>query len=349
MTTHGAGSGDWVPFSAVIGHRDPVRLLRRAVASGRPAHAYLFLGPPGVGKGTLARALVSALFCRAPGPEGEPCGRCRECRALQEGRHPDLHLLRPPAGKARLGIEGVREAIAEANRPPFQAPWQAFLFERAEALTPEAANALLKTLEEPPPRTLLLLCAPSPQDLLPTLVSRCAPVPLRPVPFELLRTGLEERGIPAEEAALLAALAGGVPGRALALAGDPGRLEARRAALDELRALLAAGVGGRIEAAGRLEALFRKDPQALFERLRLWRSWWQDLLHLKVGTEGVLGNPDRREELEAVVGDLALTEIREALTALLEGERHLRANVNPRLALEALLLAWPRWGDGGPV
>ncbi|RMF26035.1 MAG: DNA polymerase III subunit delta', partial [Chloroflexi bacterium] len=147
----------------VIGHEGAVALLQRAVMTGRLGHAYLFTGPTGVGKGTLAQALAQAVLCTGDAP---PCGRCRACRLVEAGHHPDLHWLAPQDGS--LKIEQVRELERQLALTPVEGSRHVAVLEGMEQATVGAANALLKTLEEPPPAVLLILLTEEADALLPT-------------------------------------------------------------------------------------------------------------------------------------------------------------------------------------
>jgi len=195
-----------------------VAQLEAEAAAGRLAHAYMFVGPAGVGRGTLAQALFMALNCERPA-EGMACGACGSCRRALAGGHEDLIVLAPPsqAASSQIKVEALREAIRATVFAPFGGGWRMILIRRAEHLNPASANALLKTLEEPPPKNILVLTVQDAQELLPTLVSRCRKVSLRPLAAELIAAELERRGEEPDAARLKAGLAAGSLGRALEL------------------------------------------------------------------------------------------------------------------------------------
>ncbi|MGZ3639583.1 MAG: DNA polymerase III subunit delta', partial [Ktedonobacterales bacterium] len=168
----------------VIGHQQAQMLLTRAVASGQVSHAYLFAGPDAIGKTTLALAFAQLLECEQPDlPGGEPCGVCASCRKVQHGNHPDVTLVEPEEGKRLLGVDAVREAVVRlANLAPSTGRWRVFILPNVDRMTANTVNALLKTLEEPPPGVVLLLTSAEPENLLPTLLSRCQLVTLQPLP-----------------------------------------------------------------------------------------------------------------------------------------------------------------------
>src|SRR5919204_260715 len=175
----------------MIGHRRAVRSLQRVVASGTLAHAYLITGPAQIGKRTLARELAAALNCDAP-PQDRPCHGCRNCRMTAHEQHPDLIVVERSDGRKDLRVEDVRAARASVDWRPYQGRYKVYLFVDADEMNPAAANALLKTLEEPPPLVVHVLTASQAEAVPPTVLSRCRVLPLQPVPVDDLAAGLQE-------------------------------------------------------------------------------------------------------------------------------------------------------------
>ena len=196
-------STDW----GIVGHDWAVRLLQRALERDELSHAYLFTGPPNVGKGTVASALAQALLCEAV--EGRPCGTCQGCHLLESGNHPDFHHVEPETAAGSMRIAQVRELSRQLSLTPSLAQHRVAILSDFHRATPSAANALLKTLEEPPSYVLLMLLAPDTDSLLPTIVSRCQVVPFQPLAPATVEQSLVERwGVDAELAQLLAHLTG---------------------------------------------------------------------------------------------------------------------------------------------
>jgi DNA polymerase-3 subunit delta' len=331
-------------FRDIVGQDRVLALLRAALRQGRLAHAHLFLGPEGVGRATVARALAAALNCHRPREDGDACGDCPSCRRLQAGTHPDFLVISPEKDKSQISIERVREFRRLTAYPPLDGGWRVALIKPAEALTAQndaAANALLKTLEEPPPRHLLILTAGVEADLLPTVVSRCQKLSFVPLPFSLVAQELERRrGLPPEDARLLAALSRGSLGRALAL--DPEELKRQRAqVLSDLDTLARGAPGQMLDWAARVN----KSKAEVENFLLLARLWYRDLLLSWLqAPPALLAHQDlaARLEEEKLAGAPELWFAR--LSALSAAGRHLKANLNPELTLNILGLQMGRTG-----
>ncbi len=204
----------WAVFGKLAGQDSVVEQLRAAVAApGGLTHAWLFTGPPGSGRSVAARAFAAALLCAEQG-----CGECPSCRQVAAGTHPDLLLVRPDG--LSYGVRQTRELVLKAASSPVYRGWRIVLFEDADRATEQAANALLKAIEEPPPRTIWLLCAPSAADLPTTIRSRCRLITLRTPPTAAVAEILEREGVGHEDAIAAARASLGHIGRARRLATD---------------------------------------------------------------------------------------------------------------------------------
>lgn len=193
-------------FDNIIGHSRPIKVLRQAIRNNRIAHAYLFAGPDGIGKRTTAYAFAAALNCELNSDHA--CGQCRSCRKIIDGNHPDFMLVSPDGNFIK--IEQVREIGRQLHFAPHEGRTRSVLFLDSEKLNPGAANALLKTLEEPRPNNLLILISANPQQLLPTILSRCQRINFSPLPVENIEAyAREELEIEPGKARLLARLSGG--------------------------------------------------------------------------------------------------------------------------------------------
>lgn len=245
-------------FAGLVGQDAVIETLTAAVAGDGMTHAWLFTGPPGSGRSVAARAFAAALQCDRGG-----CGECHECHTAIGGSHPDVNIV-VPAG-LHLLIAEAREIVASAARAPSRGRWQVTVIEDADRMEERTGNTLLKALEEPPPRGVFLLCAPSPEDLLPTIRSRCRSVTLRIPPYDAVAAHLEREGIAADVAAFAARAAQGHVGRARRFAVDEHAQRRRREVL-ELPTQVAS-VGGCFAAAATLVAAARDEAAAVTDEL----------------------------------------------------------------------------------
>jgi DNA polymerase-3 subunit delta' len=309
-----------------------VDLLAHSIAARKPSHAYLFVGPAQIGKQTLARALAQAILCTG---EDAPCSQCRACRLVERGRHPDVHTVEPEGDRIKIGaIRSLQHALALS---PVEGPYRICLIDQFDRATTPAANALLKTLEEPPETVILILTASGTESLLPTIVSRCQVIALRTLPTTRVSAALRDRGMEAPRARLLARLSRGRIGWAIAAAQDERFLETRASVLGEIAALSQGTYTERFAWAEQLS----KHPERVPAVLDTMTSWWRDVLLLAAGSEAPLANVDRQEELETWAGRFGLSDARRALHALRETAWRLERNANMRLALEVLALELP--------
>ena len=335
-------------FAEIIGQERAVDALRAALRRGALHHAYLLSGPEGVGKGLTARLLAQAANCERD--DGDACGACASCRKIARGVHPDVIIVERERDMARAGrwepkggrtpsrdivIDQIRELVdRRLSLRRFEGRRRFVILDPADAMNPQAQNAILKTLEEPPPDTTLVLVSSSADGLLPTVRSRCLRLPFGPLPDALLAERLAAEGRAPDVARLATTLAAGSLGKALAL--DEEAIAARRAAVEEAAALPPDDARPWIAFAGRHGAK-RERAREVCELLLVWL---RDVLVVATVGEGV---PLALEDLgEATVRaarlgpEVALRRIDSVRRAILA----LRHNASGPLALEHMFIGW---------
>jgi len=339
-----------MPFSELIGQDRALGHLRSALARGALHHAYLFGGPQGVGKGTAARLLAQAGNCEAPGPD-RPCGACGPCRKIARRNHPDVLELAEERVMAKQGrwepkggrtpskdivVDQIRDLVDHrlALRR-FEGRRRFVVIDPADAMNPQAQNALLKSLEEPPDETTFVLVAANPDLLLPTIRSRCARVAFAPLPDDLVARRLADEGTAPEEARAVAALAGGSLGRALAL--DPRVLREREAAVAAAAALDPDDASTWI-AFAREQGESR---EAARETCELLQIWLRDVLAvLAAGEAAPLALGDLADRTRAAARALDAADVAWRVALARQAVEALKQNAAPALALERMLIGW---------
>ena len=344
--------------------------LERAVASGRASHAYLFVGAPGSGKFDAAWALAQALICERGG-----CGACDACVRVARHTHPDVHYLAPESATGYL-IGQTRDLIDEVALSPIRAAHKVYILDRAEQLRANSANALLKTLEEPPDDVTFILLGTSSDTILPTIVSRCQCVPFRMVsPLDAARSVSQATGLPQERCRMAVSVAGS-PARAMEFLKSAERQEARRALVRAIDALphadeadvlasakelvkavkaplaevestqkavlerdadyLSRGALKQLEERNRRE-LTARERSGIMEVLAAARSLIRDVLITLEQAPGGIVNVDARPVVDRLVNTTDPAGALCALDAVTAAERAVRRNVTPQLALEVML------------
>lgn len=319
-------------FADIIGQQKSLAVLRGALANNRLHHAYLFIGPEGVGKRTSAITLAMALHCQEKNRDS--CGRCVECARIKARNHPDVREIALLPGKKEISIQQIREMEKELHYRSFTGGRKIAIVDPATLLNPAAQNALMKTLEEPPKDSLLILISPSAGALLPTLRSRCLRVNFGPIPRQLLAGFLtSKKGQLPEEAELLAALSMGSLGVALEMDGKALR-EARREWGGMLAALKTGDYRGAMDVA---ETLASSREEAL-KFLDWVQSWYRDLLVQGFRQDsGDVVNQDMLAELQRQQAKVALEQILSVAAHASVAARKIQRNLNRRMVLEQFL------------
>jgi DNA polymerase-3 subunit delta' len=336
----------------IIGQDRVVSLLQHSLESGTLAHAYLFIGPAHVGKMTLATNLAQALNCEAT---EKPCLECDSCQKIAAGKHADVQVIglkrnEDEAEAKLISIEQIKDIQHSASLPPFEGRHKVFIINGAELLSIEAANCLLKTLEEPADKVLFLLLTMNEKSLPSTVVSRCQRLEMPPLSIsEAARALAEKHGIESDRARLFAGLSHGCPGWALNAVSDDSALRQRDAEIDRLLGIIKASTEERFEQAAQLAARFSQNRRAIYDVLELWLDFWRDLMLVKLGGDDMITNIDRKKELVEIAGGYLMIQMRDYMESIRAAWVQLRQNVNARLALEVLMLDMPQSEERGSV
>ncbi|WP_456374587.1 DNA polymerase III subunit delta' [Thiolapillus sp.] len=310
-------------------HDDLWQRLQGSLTQGRLPHALLFAGPSGLGKQAFARRLAYSVLCEHPDASGDACGACRQCLLLKAGSHPDLRLITPEEDSSTIRIDAIRSLVGGNTLSVGEGTHRVFVIEPAHAMGQAAANALLKTLEEPIPGTLLLLVSSAPQKLPITIRSRCQllrfPTPVEAVALQWL----ERNGLSVQEAKLALRHAGGAPLQAAELA-STGRLEEQQALMHDFLSL----AKGRSNVPALAETWLKQ--QELEPLLVLVGRWLLQLLRAKFTQAEEKEVP----ALQSLRDSVDLKELYVLLDRLHEVRRMSTNNLNAQLALESILLQW---------
>lgn len=326
----------------LLGHETAIQFLKIHSQPENLRHAYLITGAEGVGRETLALAFVKALNCLNPPSKGNFCGECQPCRQIEAQAFPDLSILRVAEGARELKIEQVRAMQQSLALAPYQSKYRVVLIPDFQRATTGASNALLKSLEEPPSRAILILTADARESLLETIASRCEVVRLRPMPIDDLAKELQTRhGLGEEEARELAQLAGGRVGTALRYLRDEELLEKYHNALDQLEDLLGMNFRSRLKYVEKLQRVKGQARESYSFLIATWLTFWRDVLICSEAGEVPLVNLEKEELIRRTAAGMSLQKAAGILKQHEEALTMLDQYVNPRLILENLLLNLP--------
>jgi len=318
-------------FSEIIGQQRSLEILRSALGNGRPHHAYLFVGPDGVGKRMVAFALAKALHCDEAA--NDFCGQCAACARIENGNHPDVRLVEILAGKKEISIQQVREVERKLNFRSFSGKRKIAIIDPATLMNLSAQNALLKTLEEPPQDSLLILIAANAGGLLPTLRSRCLRRPFAPLARDAVAGFLiTNKGIDKEEARFLAAVSMGSLGAALRLDKEE-FLERRRSWAEKVSSLTSGDYRAASEAA---EAIASNKEEAR-QFLEWAETWYRDLLiHAVTGSSAETVNVDLLAQIQSQSANGEVERLLSTFAQTARAAGRIQRNLNRRMVLESL-------------
>ncbi|MBI1994132.1 MAG: DNA polymerase III subunit delta' [Deltaproteobacteria bacterium] len=322
-----------MPFSDIVGHRKQLESLARGLENDRLHHAYLFLGPEGIGKRTVALSLAMAIQCREK--DSDFCGRCDGCVRVQNGNHPDVRVVEPLPEKKEITIRQVRELERELNYRAFTGGKKIAVVDPASLMNYAAQNALLKTLEEPPKDSLLILVSTSVGGLLATLVSRCLRLSFAPLPVQEVASFLETRkGWSRDKAELLAAMSMGSLGRAAAPEMEE-MIQRRAAWAERMSSLTPADSAGWMALAEEIAG----EREESLKFLDWAEGWYRDILIcLVTGSSRGLSNPDLEQSIRRQADRNSRERVLFLLSRIGATAASIRRNVNRRMALEDFLM-----------
>ncbi len=336
-------------FSAIIGQKRAKQFLKGVISRERIPHAYLFTGIPGVGKTSTAKALTIALNCRNP-IDVDGCGQCPVCRQVRGGNFPDFICVKPDG--QNIKIEQVRGLNRTLSFPPVTGCYRVSVIQQAATMTAEAANAFLKTLEEPPPQNILVLTTTEPFDLLPTLVSRCQRVAFQPLAVEEMAQWLiREKGVDPASAGILSKASEGSLGVALKIL-ESDFLDQRRIWLNDLETLFSASNAAALQTAVRsTEGKNRwglrfsdTGETGLTDMLDTWETWYRDLLMVRTGgSKALILNADIQDRLEAAADRFETDGLIQSIFVLDRALNDLKRMRNPSLVMENIVLTLKRF------
>jgi DNA polymerase III subunit delta' len=324
--------------SQLVGHGWVLDLLARGLAAGSQPHAHLIVGSPQIGKFTTALAMGQLLLCEG----GTRCGVCRHCTLAGRRSHPDLRVLEIPPDRKNIPVAEVHDFLHGIALRPLEAERKVLIIRGADDLAEEGANALLKTLEEPPPTVTMILTAPQSDAVLPTILSRCQVIRLRPVPFGPIADHLvEHEGLPAERADAIARASKGRPGWAIRAAQDPELVGLRERRATQLIELLRSGRLDRLAAADALAERWSGHADEVREALDAWMELWRDVLLSQHGAADRIAHVGLGVEIAELARSMRPERVAQALNSTLKIADAMEHNAHPRLALEVYTLRLP--------
>ena len=323
-------------FKDVLGHSRPIEMLQRAIQRDKVVHSYLFAGNEGIGKKWVALQFAKALNCLGEGDrKGDACDHCPACQKVDHHLHPDISIIEPEG--QTIKVDQVRQMQKELMYRPYEGKRRVFILTAADRMAPNMSNILLKTLEEPPLHTVIILLANHPRLLLPTILSRCQTIRFHPLPVPMVRKWLmEEKGLNEGEAHLLASLSEGSPGKAMELREPIGQIRRE----DLLEGWVGSPVGSFESIENWVDAL-PSQRESLLLILEVARTLLRDLVMVKLMKNGPkLIHSDLLQKMEKAALPWSLPSLLKRMEALHQAAFSIRGNANTTLALEALMLSW---------
>jgi DNA polymerase-3 subunit delta' len=330
------------------GQNETILLLENELAIGSLSHAYLLIGPKHIGKTTLSYDLAMAVNCFE---DSKPCLKCTSCQRILKGLHSDIFYLgiensfsnKDQKTRTEISIDDIKKVQQYAGLPPYEGKYKVFIIDGADQLSIEAANCLLKTLEEPPANIIMLLLTTDETKVLPTIASRCQRINLKPLPAQMVEDILtQEYSADTTKVKLIARLSDGCPGWAISCLEDDSELQVRLKLLTDMDALMTANIGERFSYIDQLEngrkSMERNKVESL---INSWMTWWRDLLLISNNCSENVTNIDFLPALNKWIGYLDSEDIIKFIEELQNSLLLILKNANIRLILEVLMLDMP--------
>jgi DNA polymerase-3 subunit delta' len=326
----------------VVGQERALDQLISQIRSGSFHHAYLISGPSYTGKKLLAYNIAQAINCREP---DAPCNHCTDCMRIRDGKHADIFLIKlndPPddeTSKTLIGVEEIQNLQHAASLPPFEGQYKVFIIDGAESLSASAANRLLKTLEEPPPRVLFILLARMVERVIPTIASRCQHIEFKPLATETIKEYIcDQYDITDQQATLISSLSRGRIGWAINAIADEGFLADYVERRNTILTLFKQTLFERFDYAERTANCYDRKRALAEEELEAWLVLLRDFIMIIFGLEDRVVNIDIIDNLRSIASQLTAAEVKDYLRVIIATTEMVRLNVNLRLALEYLVL-----------
>jgi len=325
---------DSMNFSDIVGQSVLVDRLKRIMQNQLIGHAYLFVGPEGIGKKTVSNIFARGLLCKSQG--NRPCDLCRSCKQFNTGNHPDIYRV-TRGSRLSIGVEQIRKMLEDTQLKPYESGRKIYIIEDAHTMTVQAQNALLKTLEEPPGFTTIMLLADRSQGLLPTVLSRCQVFRMQKLTKkEVCSILVSNLDLSEEKAMLFASLSDGIPGRGLQLAGSKEFNDMREEVFKFLSEF------SRLDDMGKMQYkdLFTKYRDNIDVVMDIMVLWFRDILVYKeVHNNHLIINLDKLALLKGQASIFTVKRVRSIIEKIEQSRRMLKGNANYQMTIENLLLA----------
>ena len=329
-----------------VGHHKAINFLGHTLRTGKFFHSYLIVGPPRIGKMTLALDLASALNCSG---ESKPCGECRSCIRIADKLHADVQIVgldlenqSLEQGGVSIKIDHIRNLKRESSLKPFEGDHRVFILDCIEDMKEEASSSLLKILEEPPGNVVLILLTSNITKVLSTIASRCQLLELTAIPkgeiIDLLKSTYKCDDAVSDQ---IARLSSGRLGWAIDASRHPEMLEDLQTQFSSIEAVVSGNMEHRFNYATYLADSYSKNRITGRNELRIWLMWWRDVLLAKEGTQELISNLSGIDRIRRMASDLSSSQIIKAIIDLQDVTQYLESNVSPRLALQNLMLILP--------